>query len=147
MLCQSTLRLAKAHGKSIWRPAVQLQRRNACSWGFREWVLQWQPVGSSGTCRPSPYLRRVGLTVNSRRASQNWLPAVWLWMLLYLHTVDDFLCLSLPSGAFLGGSMVKNPPANAGDTHSIPGSARSPGERKDNSVQYSCLENPMDKGP
>ena len=42
--------------------------------------------------------------------------------------------------------MVKNPPANAEDTGSIPGSGRSPGERKSNPLQYSCLGNPMDRG-
>ena len=45
--------------------------------------------------------------------------------------------------------MVKNPPANAGDAGdvgSIPGSGRSPGGRNGNPFQYSCLENPMDRG-
>ena len=45
--------------------------------------------------------------------------------------------------------VVKNPPANAGDTRdlgSIPGSGRSPREGKGNPLQYSCLENPMDRG-
>ena len=41
--------------------------------------------------------------------------------------------------------MVKNPPANAGDKGLIPGSERSPGGRNDNPLQYSCLENPMDR--
>ena len=44
--------------------------------------------------------------------------------------------------------MVKNPPANAGDVRdegSIPGSGRSPGEGN-NTLQYSCLKNPMDRG-
>ena len=44
--------------------------------------------------------------------------------------------------------MVKNPPANAGDTGDvglIPGRGRSPGGGNDNPLQYSCLENPMDK--
>ena len=43
----------------------------------------------------------------------------------------------------------RNPPANAGDTRDtglIPGSGRPPGEGKDNRLQYSCLENPMDRG-
>ena len=35
---------------------------------------------------------------------------------------------------------------NAGDLGSIPGLGRSPGEGNDNPLQYSCLENPMDKG-
>ena len=45
-----------------------------------------------------------------------------------------------------GGSEVKNPPANAGDVDSIPGSGRSPGEGNGNPLQYSFLENPMDGG-
>ena len=45
--------------------------------------------------------------------------------------------------------MVKNPPANAGDVRdagSIPGSGKSPGGGHGNPLQYSCLENSMDKG-
>ena len=45
--------------------------------------------------------------------------------------------------------MVKNPPANAGDvrdTGPVPGSGRSPGGGNGNPLQYSCLENPMDRG-
>ena len=37
--------------------------------------------------------------------------------------------------------MVKNLPANAGDSGSIPGSGRSPGAGNGNPLQYSCLEN------
>ena len=47
---------------------------------------------------------------------------------------------------FPGGSVVKNPPANSGDVGSIPGLVRSPGEGNGNSLQYSCLESPMDTG-
>ena len=50
---------------------------------------------------------------------------------------------------FPGGAVVKNPPANAGDSRDkglIPGSGRSPGERNDNPLQYSCLKNPVDRG-
>ena len=45
--------------------------------------------------------------------------------------------------------VVKSPPANAGDVRdvgSIPGSGRSPGGRHGNPLQYSCRENPMDRG-
>ena len=44
---------------------------------------------------------------------------------------------------------VNDPPVNVGDardTGSIPGSGRSPGGRHGNPLQYSCLENPMDRG-
>ena len=42
--------------------------------------------------------------------------------------------------------MVKNPLGNAGDMGSIFGSGRSPGEGNGNTLQYSCLGNPMDTG-
>ena len=45
--------------------------------------------------------------------------------------------------------VVKNPPANAGDLRnmgSIPGFGRSPEGRDSNPLQYSCLENPMNRG-
>ena len=45
-----------------------------------------------------------------------------------------------------GGTVVKNLPAKAGDTGSIPGSGRSPGEGNGNTFQYSCLGNLMDRG-
>ena len=48
---------------------------------------------------------------------------------------------------FPGGSVVKNPPANAGDSGDlgpIPGPGRAPGGG--NPLQYSSLENPMDRG-
>ena len=47
---------------------------------------------------------------------------------------------------FRGGSVIKNLPANSGDTSLIPGWGRSPGEGNGNPLQYSCLENPMDRG-
>ena len=46
----------------------------------------------------------------------------------------------------LGGSAVKNLPPNTGDTGSSPGLGRSPGGGNGNPLQYSCLENPMDRG-
>ena len=53
------------------------------------------------------------------------------------------------SGDLAGVSVIKNPPANAGDarvTGSIPGSGRSSRGGHGNPLQYSCLENPMDRG-
>ena len=48
--------------------------------------------------------------------------------------------------AFPGGSDSKASAYNAGDPGSIPGSGRSPGEGNDYPLQYSCLENSMDRG-
>ena len=50
---------------------------------------------------------------------------------------------------FPGSKVVKNLPANAGDARdmgSIPGSGRSPGVGNGNPLQFSCLENSMDRG-
>ena len=43
-------------------------------------------------------------------------------------------------------SVGKSSACNAGDPGSVPGSGRSPGEGNGNPRQYSCLENPMDRG-
>ena len=47
---------------------------------------------------------------------------------------------------FPGGSVVKNPPANAGHLGSTPGSGRSLGEGNGNPLQYFYMKNPMDTG-
>ena len=60
----------------------------------------------------------------------------------YLHYVYTLMGL-------LGGTVVKNSPASAGDARdlgSIPGSGRSPGVGNGNLLQYSCLENSLDRG-
>ena len=72
--------------------------------------------------------------------------------LLSLSVSSTFICLNLViiyRTDFLGGAVVKNPPANAGDARNvglIPGLGRFPGGGNGNSFQYSCLENSMDKG-
>ena len=60
-------------------------------------------------------------------------------------TIKGVIMYKMPDD-FPGGAVVKNPPASAGDTGSIPGLVRSPGKGNDNPLQYSCLENPMDGG-
>ena len=47
---------------------------------------------------------------------------------------------------FPGSSVVNNPPANAGAIGLIPGLGKSPGGGSGDLLQYSCLENPMDRG-
>ena len=57
--------------------------------------------------------------------------------------------IGIKGQAFPDGSVVNNPPANAGDTGdagSIPGSGRARGGAKGNPFQYSCLGNPTDRG-
>ena len=72
--------------------------------------------------------------------------------LTILSLLDFHPCtfyLTSQDWGFLGGVVVKDPPANAGDvrdTDSVLGSGRSPGGGHGNPLQYSCLETPMDRG-
>ena len=59
----------------------------------------------------------------------------------FLYEYLKLFVSSLP-----GGSDSKESACNAGDLGSIPGSGRSPGEGNECPLQYSCLENPMDRG-
>ena len=54
--------------------------------------------------------------------------------------------MPLVISGFPGGSEVKASACNVGELGSIPGLGRSPGEGNGNLLQYSCLENPMDRG-
>ena len=81
--------------------------------------------------------------------------ASWLsWPTLYSWARNQFLhldvsieMLNLPSTeGFPGSSDGKESACNAGDQGSIPGLGRSPGEGSGNPLQYSCLENPLDRG-
>ena len=68
------------------------------------------------------------------------------WWLLSLFIIFDLII----TRGFPGGTMVKNLPANAGDTRdkgSIPGSRRSARGGNGNSLQYCCLGNSMDREP
>ena len=69
----------------------------------------------------------------------------------FLFTITTFISIvpkkiSWPSPlGFPGASVIKNPPANSGDTDSIPGSGSSPGGGKGNSLPWSFLENHMNR--
>ena len=78
---------------------------------------------------------------------------VWLlfWLVNGLGEGSYMYYLNFPPGStgFPDGSVLKNLPANAGaagDAGSVPGLGRSPGEGNGNPLQYSCWENPMDRG-
>ena len=66
----------------------------------------------------------------------------WEINLLSRTTLD----ISMEGKGLPGGSVVKDPPANLGDSGSIPGSGRSPGEENGYPLQYSSLENYRDRG-
>ena len=79
--------------------------------------------------------------------------SILAWKILWTEETGELQSTGSQSGApkrltltYPGGSVVKNPLANAGDISSIPRSRRSPGEGHSNPLQYSCLTNPMDRG-
>ena len=102
----------------------------------RRLFVQSRPKYWSGQPFPYPWdLPNPGIEPRSPSLQTDSLPAEPQW---YVYIVD-FPC----------GSMVKNLPANARgirDVGSIPGLGRSPGGGHGKPLQYSCLENPMDRG-
>ena len=110
-------------------------------------ILEW--VAISFSSRPSQSRDRTLVSHVAGRLLTVWATEVTLlvvWKLIVLHlTIDGFLCTIRTSQVAL---VVKNPPANSGDirdTASIPGLGRSPVGGHGNSLQFSCLENPMDR--
>ena len=79
-----------------------------------------------------------------------WLSWVLICFLSHVHNnVNSKSLLSarqITLRGFSGCSVIKDPLANSGDERSIPRSGRSPGEGNGNLLQYTCLENPMDRG-
>ena len=72
---------------------------------------------------------------------------VFYRMSLNLNFSNVVLMFILGVMGFPGGSDGKESACNVGDPGSIPGLEKSPGERNGNPLQYSCLENSMDRGP
>ena len=100
----------------------------------RVWAFppRWMGCGGFSKSKSSEGLAKTGCTVSGSRSQGS----------------ESLLCLPLAECLmdFPGGSEVKNPLANGGDAGSIPGWERSPAEGSGNPFQYSCLENPMDRG-
>ena len=67
----------------------------------------------------------------------------WVFFTLIFNSILEHCILKW---GFPGGSVIKNLYANVRDGGSIPGSGSSPGEGNGTPLQYSCLENPMDRG-
>ena len=73
-------------------------------------------------------------------------PLSWL---CYLTPLTNIIIKIITGTGFPGDTVVNNLPANAGDARDkdlIPGSGRYPEAENENLLQYSCLENPMDRG-
>ena len=129
------------------------------------WALSWRRIGpfmlTNAGCRRCsfqcissicwPYFSHVMISPDSESCSEldvQQTTRQWPWPIfgasLALGSALDLL------GASQVTLVIKTPPANASenlrDAGSIPGLGRSPGGRNGNPLQYSCLENPMDRG-
>ena len=111
-----------------------VQKFNNLSNSWRDFhlaMLRWNtvkgPLDTKRKCQWRPIYTRPSLTVGQAMSGMFPIP----------HSILE----SVP-----GGTVVKNLPANAGDMGLIPGWERSPGVGNSKPFQYSCLENPMDRG-
>ena len=117
-------------------PTCQCGRRSRCRFdpwvGKTPWRRKWQ---STPVFLPGESHGRRGLVGYSPRGRKE-------------SDTTERLHLTSPKSilGFPGGSEVKASTSNAGDLGSIPGLGRSPGEGNGNPLQYSCLENPLDRG-
>ena len=81
-----------------------------------------------------------------RNPKVRFVPISYAFLFFFYSSFLQKLCLLLSLFGFPGGTVVKNSPANAGEVGLIPGLGRSPGEVHGNPLQYSCLQNSMDRG-
>ena len=102
---------------------------NASFYLIDDWLV---PLGFLCWSSHLPDLQRLGL-------------AFELACLPNLITAQGFRYYSYVNGGFPGSSDGKESACNAGDLGLIPGLGRSPGEGSGNTLQYSCLENSMDR--
>ena len=99
---------------------------------FFSWEWSWSPPPVQCHEPPSIVLQALCLL--------DLIP--WIYLSLPVYNCKGFdLVWGFPSG-----SEVKASASNVGNPGLIPGLGRSPGEGNDNPLQYSCLENPMDRG-
>ena len=100
---------------------------------------------SGGGAKPALWVGELLEVSISLGWKPHWTPSLSFYFLLSPVLRHVFLQL-YSMGASLVAQMVKNPPANAGDPSLIPGWGRSSGGGNGNLLQYSCLENPTDRG-
>ena len=133
---------------SLWRHEL-LPARLHCPWDF--------PSKNTGvSCHF--FLQEIFLTQESNPRLLHWCNGRWIlshwairgfpWCSLCFRKAI-YTIWALYSRAATVAQLGKSPPANAGEARnkgSIPGSGRSSGEGNSNPLQYSCLENPMNRG-
>ena len=124
--CSTHRKSGNGRAKGTWE-GMSLSRWPGCIWGWRYCVG-----------KPQTLIPATGWITGNSCLTQS-LTMKWgrkHWPGLFYVAMKGFP----------GGSVVKNPPANAGDAGLISGSGRPPGGRNSNPLLYSCLGNPMDRG-
>ena len=127
---------------AIWTKQQLLEYPFKYSFGLHE-------ISSFCWKNKSSLLPRASLSSDRERRDLNLGKLDSLCWILWTEILIYYLIFLVPKWGFPGSSVVKNLPANIGDigdTGSIPETGRSPGAGNDNPLQYSCLENPVDRG-
>ena len=106
----------------------------------KEWTLQATLDGVTKDLDTTEWLNWTELIICIR--TPGWPSA----LSMSNTTLKENFCGSKSQQCFPGSSDGKESTCNAGDPGLIPGSGKSPGERNGNPLQYSCLENFMDRG-
>ena len=70
----------------------------------------------------------------------------FFYLRYFIKSLRNHIIMAIDGMGFPGGSYHKESACDAGDLDLIPGSGRSPREGNGHPLQYSCLENPMDRG-
>ena len=132
---------AEAETAVLWTPHVKSWLTGKDSDGGRDWGTGGEGDDRGWDGWMASLTRWRWVWVNSGSWWWTGRPGVLRFMGLQRVGNDWATELNFP-----GGSVVKNPPANAGDADLIPGSGRFPGEGNGNPLQYSRVENPMNRG-
>ena len=119
---------------------------------FTQWRRQWQPTPVFLPWKSHGRRSLVGYRPWGHKESDT---TEWLHVHVHVHPQHADTCSRINihtqrrplfSLCFPGGSEVKASAWNSGNPGSIPGLGRSPGEGNGNPLQYSCMENPMERG-
>ena len=118
---------------------------------FQARVLEWVAISFTITCHRAPEKKiKEGISVGHQRKDKRWPfsrnQSPGESKTIHVTKKQQLHQFILPPGGFLGGSDNKESTCNAGDSSSITESGRSFGEENGNPLQYSCLENPLDRG-
>ena len=124
-------------------------------WGSRSQgtpkiVIKYYPVTKKNIKASFPFQPSEGTTEPTLLIPQFQMSRLQMWHKQFLLLMPSsfwyfFYGIFREFMGFPHSSLGKESPCDAGDRGSVPGSGRSPGERNGNPLQYSCLENPMDR--